>query len=197
MGPIGAWVLTTACKEAAGWPAPLAVAVNVSALQFEQGDLLAAVEEALSRSGLAPHRLEIGVTESALLGNPETTLAVLRRLRASGVRIAMDDFGTGYSSLTRLQSFPFDKIKIDRSFVSGARGVAESRAIVRAITGLGASLGMRTIAEGVETVEQLERVRAEGCTEVQGYLLGRPVPAADVPGVIAGFAPVAPMLPVG
>ncbi len=191
MAPIGAWILAAACKEAAGWPAPLAVAVNVSALQFEQGDLLAAVGDALSRSGLAPHRLEIEVTESALLGNPEATMAVLRQLRASGVRIAMDDFGTGYSSLTRLQSFPFDKIKIDRSFVSGARGVAEGRAIVRAIAGLGASLGMRTIAEGVETAEQLERVRAEGCTEVQGYLFGRPVPAAELPGVIARFDLVA------
>ncbi|MBW4091895.1 MAG: bifunctional diguanylate cyclase/phosphodiesterase [Proteobacteria bacterium] len=188
MAPIGAWVLATACKEAAGWPAPIGVAVNVSALQFEEGDLMAAVREALSRSGLAPHRLEIEVTESALLANPDATMAMLRQLRESGVRIAMDDFGTGYSSLTRLQSFPFDKIKIDRSFVSGARGVAEGRAIVRAITGLGASLGMRTIAEGVETLEQLERVRAEGCTEVQGYLFGRPVPAADLPAVIAGFA---------
>ena len=185
---IGAWVLATACKEAAGWPGSLSVAVNVSALQFEQGDLLAAVDEALERSGLAPQRLEIEVTESALLGNAEATLAVLRRLRSNGVQIAMDDFGTGYSSLTRLQSFPFDKIKIDRSFVSGARGIAEGRAIVRAITGLGASLGMRTIAEGVETQDQLDRVRAEGCTEVQGYLFGRPMPPADLPAAIARFA---------
>ncbi|MGH7042706.1 MAG: putative bifunctional diguanylate cyclase/phosphodiesterase [Acetobacteraceae bacterium] len=188
IAPIGAWVLALACKEAAGWPVPLTVSVNVSALQFEQGDLLAAVDEALARSGLAAHRLEIEVTESALLGNSDATLAVLRQLRASGVRIAMDDFGTGYSSLTRLQSFPFDKIKIDRSFISGPRGIAEGRAIVRAITGLGASPGMRTIAEGVETEEQLERVRAEGCTEVQGYLFGRPMPPAELPGLITGFA---------
>ena len=188
IAPIGAWALCAACKEAAGWPLPLTVGVNVSALQFEQGDLLAAVADALARSGLPPERLEIEVTESALLANPEATLAVLRALRASGVRIAMDDFGTGYSSLTRLQSFPFDKLKIDRSFVSGARGSAEGRAIVRAIAGLGASLGMRTVAEGVETQDQLARVRAEGCTEGQGYLFGRPTPSIGLPGVIAGFA---------
>ena len=188
IAPIGAWVLMTACREAMRWPEPLFVGVNVSALQFEQGDLLAAVGEALRHSGLPAHRLEIEVTESALLTNPETTLATLGQLREQGVRIAMDDFGTGYSSLTRLQSFPFDKIKIDRSFVSGGRGMAEGRAIVRAITGLGTSLGMRTIAEGVETVEQLDAVRDEGCREVQGYLFGRPAPAEELEGVIARFA---------
>ena len=187
IAPIGAWVLATACAEATRWPAPLAVAVNVSGLQFEQGDLLDAVGCALDRSGLAPQRLEIEITESALLAHPEATLGILHRLRERGVRIAMDDFGTGYSSLTRLQSFPFDRIKIDRSFVSGCRGMAEGRAIVRAIAGLGASLGMRTIAEGVETEEQLASVRAEGCTEVQGYLFGRPIAAVELPGVIAGF----------
>jgi diguanylate cyclase (GGDEF)-like protein len=187
IAPIGAWVLAVACAEATLWPAPLAVAVNVSGLQFEQGDLLEAVGSALDRSGLAPERLEIEITESALLVNPDATLGVLHRLRARGVRIAMDDFGTGYSSLTRLQSFPFDRIKIDRSFVSGRRGLAEGRAIVRAIAGLGASLGMRTIAEGVETEEQLASVRAEGCTEVQGYLFGRPMAVGELPEVIARF----------
>ena len=191
IAPIGAWVLSAACREAAGWSAPLAVGVNVSALQFEQGDLLEAVREALARSGLPPERLEIEITESALLGNPEATLGILRQLRAGGVRIAMNDFGTGYSSLTRLQSFPFDRIKIDRSFVSGTRGIAEGRAIVRAIAGLGASLGMRAIAEGVETHEQLDCVRTDGCTEVQGYLFGRPMPAIEVPGAIARFAAAA------
>ncbi len=195
IAPIGAWVLMTACREAMRWPDPLFVGVNVSALQFEQGDLLAAVGEALRHSGLPAHRLEIEVTESALLTNPETTLATLGQLREQGVRIAMDDFGTGYSSLTRLQSFPFDKIKIDRSFVSGGRGMAEGRAIVRAITGLGTSLGMRTIAEGVETLEQLDAVRDEGCREVQGYLFGRPTPAEDLDGVIARFAPSERMSP--
>ncbi len=136
---------------------------------------------------MAPERLEIEITESALLVNPEATLGILHQLRERGVRIAMDDFGTGYSSLTRLQSFPFDRIKIDRSFVSGRRGLAEGRAIVRAIAGLGDSLGMRTIAEGVETEEQLASVRAEGCTEVQGYLFGRPAAVCDLPAVIAGF----------
>ncbi len=193
IAPIGAWVLMTACREAMRWPEALFVGVNVSALQFEQGDLLGAVGEALRQSGLPAARLEIEVTESALLANPETTTAILGQLRASGVRIAMDDFGTGYSSLTRLQSFPFDKIKIDRSFVSGARGIAEGRAIVRAITGLGASLGMRTIAEGVETREQLDSVRAEGCREVQGFLFGRPAPASELCGVIARFAPAGPL----
>ena len=187
IAPIGAWVLGAACAEATRWPAPLTVAVNVSGLQFEQGDLLEAVAAALDRSGLAPERLEIEITESALLAHPDATLAILRRLRERGVRIAMDDFGTGYSSLTRLQSFPFDRIKIDRSFVSGRRGMAEGRAIVRAIAGLGASLGMRTIAEGVETEEQLASVRAEGCNEVQGYLFGRPAAVCDLPQVIAGF----------
>ncbi|MDE2006389.1 MAG: bifunctional diguanylate cyclase/phosphodiesterase [Rhodospirillales bacterium] len=192
IAPIGEWVLGEACREAATWPEPLSVAVNVSALQFEQGDLLGAVRAALGRSGLPAGRLEIEVTESALLGHPDTTLAILRQLRAMGVRIAMDDFGTGYSSLTRLQSFPFDRIKIDRSFVSGTRGFAEGRAIVRAIAGLGASLGMRTIAEGVETDAQFEWVRAEGCTEVQGYLFGRPVPSAEIAGVLARYAAPAP-----
>ena len=193
IAPIGAWVLMTACREAMRWPEALFVGVNVSALQFEQGDLLGAVGEALRQSGLPAARLEIEVTESALLANPETTMAILRQLRGSGVRIAMDDFGTGYSSLTRLQSFPFDKIKIDRSFVSGARGIAEGRAIVRAITSLGASLGMRTIAEGVETREQLDSVHAEGCREVQGFLFGRPAPANELHGVIASFAPIGPL----
>ena len=187
IAPIGAWVLAAACAEATRWPAPLTVAVNVSGLQFEQGDLLEAVGSALARSGLAPERLEIEITESALLVNPDATLGILHRLRERGVRIAMDDFGTGYSSLTRLQSFPFDRIKIDRSFVSGRRGLAEGRAIVRAIAGLGASLGMRTIAEGVETEEQLASVRAEGCTEVQGYLFGRPMAVGELAEVIAGF----------
>ena len=187
IAPIGAWVLAAACAEATRWPAPLTVAVNVSGLQFEQGDLLEAVAAALDRCGLAPERLEIEITESALLVNPDATLAILHRLRERGVRIAMDDFGTGYSSLTRLQSFPFDRIKIDRSFVSGPRGLAEGRAIVRAIAGLGASLGMRTIAEGVETEAQLASVRAEGCTEVQGYLFGRPAAACELPRVIADF----------
>ena len=184
IGPIGEWVLRTACAEAAGWPDPLKVAVNVSPAQFKDPRLVQVVKEALRQSGLPPHRLELEITESVLLHDNAATLAVLHQMRALGARISMDDFGTGYSSLSYLRSFPFDKIKIDQSFVRDVSSSSESAAIVRAVAGLGGSLGMRTTAEGVETSEQLDWLRAEGCTEVQGYLFSRPLPAADVPGVI-------------
>ncbi|MBC7801811.1 MAG: EAL domain-containing protein [Gemmatimonadaceae bacterium] len=193
--PIGEWVLGAACHEATGWPDDVKVAVNVSPVQFRSPVLVAAVEDALARSGLASSRLELEITESVLMDNNEATLATLHRLRALGVRISMDDFGTGFSSLSYLRSFPFDKIKIDQSFVGdlvaadGSGGNA--LAIVRAIAGLGSSLGMRTTAEGVETQDQLDRIRREGCTEVQGYLLGRPAPAAEVLGHIERLAPKA------
>jgi EAL domain-containing protein (putative c-di-GMP-specific phosphodiesterase class I) len=138
------------------------------------------VIEALSASGLAPQRLELEITESVLLQDNETTLATLHKLRDFGVRISMDDFGTGYSSLSYLRSFPFDKIKIDRSFIHELATRDDSMAIVRAVTGLGQSLGISTTAEGVETSEQLALLRSEGCTEVQGYLFSQPRPAADV-----------------
>jgi diguanylate cyclase (GGDEF)-like protein/PAS domain S-box-containing protein len=178
--PVGGWVLRRACADAAGWPGGVRVAVNLSAAQFRGRELVAAVVGALAAAGLAPARLELEITETVLLRDGEATLATLRELRALGVRIAMDDFGTGYSSLGYLRSFPFDKIKIDRCFVRDLGASADCEAIVRAVTGLGGSLGIATTAEGVETEEQLERLRAEGCDEAQGFHLGRPMPAADI-----------------
>ncbi|MFT8244120.1 putative bifunctional diguanylate cyclase/phosphodiesterase [Roseomonas sp. BN140053] len=185
IGPIGTWVLREACAEAARWPLPLTVAVNVAPRQVEDGRLEEAVSAALSATGLPAQRLEIEVTETALLHNTETTRGTLNALREMGVQISMDDFGTGYSSLTQLRAFPFGRIKIDRSFVSGLSGDGTGTAIVRAVAALGAELGMRTTAEGVETAEQLEAMRVLGCTDVQGYLLGRPVPQSEVAAVIA------------
>ncbi len=174
--PLGEWVLREACAEAARWPADVSVAVNVSAVQFASPRLVDAVAEALAASGLPGARLEIEVTESIMLQDTVVTMGVLHRLRGFGIRISMDDFGTGYSSLSYLRSFPFDKIKIDQSFVRDLEKRGDARAIVRAISGLGGSLGMRTSAEGVETPEQFEQLRADGCTEGQGYLFGRPIP---------------------
>jgi len=167
----------------------VSVAVNVSPHQF--GDttrLVAVVAQALAAAGLPGGRLEVEITESVLLRNEQTVLTALRNLRAMGVRVAMDDFGTGYSSLSQLHSFPFDKIKIDRSFVKEHGDIAGQNAIIRAITALGVSLGMSTIAEGVETPDQLARIRAEGCTSVQGYLFSQPVPVGEVASLIADFA---------
>jgi predicted signal transduction protein with EAL and GGDEF domain len=182
--PVGEWVLRRACADAAGWPGGVRVAVNLSAAQFRGRELVAAVVGALAAAGLAPARLELEITETVLLRDGEATLAMLRELRASGVRVAMDDFGTGYSSLGYLRSFPFDKIKIDRCFVRDLGASADCEAIVRAVTGLGGSLGIATTAEGVETEAQLARLRAEGCDEAQGFHLGRPVPAAEVAGLL-------------
>ncbi len=175
---IGEWVVRTACREASRWPGELVVAVNVAAAQFENGGLLPSVTAALEASGLTGDRLELEITETVLLKNTSSTIAQLNALKALGTQISLDDFGTGYSSLTQLRSFPFDRVKIDRSF-------ADDPAVVRAVAALGASLGMRTTAEGVETAEQMHRLRADGCTEAQGYLLSRPVPAASVGAVIA------------
>jgi diguanylate cyclase (GGDEF)-like protein len=176
---IGEWVLHTACREAAAWPDPLFIAVNISAMQLRGDKLLPAVRAALAASGLDPRRLELEITEGSLLDHTDSTLTILQSLKALGVQISLDDFGTGYSSLSYLQKFPFDKIKIDQSFVRGAQHGNEADAIIRAVAGLGASLGMTTIAQGVETQEQLERVRASGCASIQGYLAGRPLTAAD------------------
>lgn len=174
--PIGEWVIRQACRDAAAWPDGVTVAVNVSPAQFKSDRLVETIVSALSMSGLPASRLEIEITEGVLLQNNERTLETLHRLRALGVRVSMDDFGTGYSSLSYLRSFPFDKIKIDRSFVSDLSAKPDGDAIIRAIAGLGRSLGMTTVAEGVETEEQMHRIRAEGCTDVQGYLISRPVP---------------------
>ena len=177
---LGEWALKEACAAAAGWPASMKVAVNLSALQFRSPGLVDVVICALGQSGLAAERLELEITEAILLHDNETTLATLYGLLALGVRISMDDFGTGYSSLSYLQSFPFDKIKIDRSFVENITESVSAINIVRAITAMAKGLGMTTTAEGVETEEQRAAVAFEGCTEMQGYLFGRPLPAADI-----------------
>jgi len=187
--PLGEWVLREACEEARRWPEGVSVAVNVSPHQFEDTDrLVAVIARSLKASGLPGGRLEIEITESVLLRNEAAVLVALHQVRAMGVRVAMDDFGTGYSSLSQLHSFPFDKIKIDRSFVTDRGDPVGQNAIIRAITALGVSLGMSTIAEGVETSEQLDRIRAEGCTSVQGYLYSRPVPVEQVAALIARYA---------
>ena len=183
--PIGEWVLRDACRQATEWPDAISVAVNVSPHQFaDPGRFVDMVRKALAQSALPGRRLELEITESVLLRNEAAVLTTLHQLRAMQVRIAMDDFGTGYSSLSQLQSFPFDKIKIDRSFVKERGDIAGQTAIIRAITALGVSLGMSTIAEGVETTAQLDRIRAEGCTSVQGYLFSRPVPSGQVMDLI-------------
>jgi diguanylate cyclase (GGDEF)-like protein len=178
--PIGEWVIRQACATAAQWPGNLHVAVNISAVQFRSPGLMRVIVGALATSGLHPTRLEIEITETVLLHNKEATLAVLHQLRALGIRIAMDDFGTGYSSLTYLQSFPFDKIKIDRSFVKDITESTGSLNIVRAVAALANGLGMMATAEGVETREQLDRIASEGCTEMQGFLFSKPLPAQEI-----------------
>lgn len=182
--PLGDWILREACGTAASWPNNVRVAVNLSPVQFRSGNLFTSVVMALSAAGLQPHRLELEITEGVLLADTEGTMEVLHKLRDLGVRIAMDDFGTGYSSLSYLRSFPFDKIKIDRSFISDIQSDPEALAIVKAVTNLGRSLGMSTTAEGIETEEQLAQLRADGCSEVQGYLLGRPMSANAASGVL-------------
>jgi EAL domain-containing protein (putative c-di-GMP-specific phosphodiesterase class I) len=183
--PIGEWVLREALAEAATWPTDLCVAVNVSALQLRGGEILRQTIAALSSSGFDPARLELEITETVLIDNEAQTLRVLHRLRSLGVRIALDDFGTGYSSLNYLRSFPFDKIKIDRCFVSDlsdrAGDPGDSPAIVEAVLDLAGKLNMATIAEGVEDESQLERLREKGCQQVQGYLTGRAMPVAVLP----------------
>ena len=182
--PLGEWVIQRACEDAATWPDTIKVAVNLSPAQFKSKNLVAAVRQSLRSSGLAAKRLELEITESVLMQDSDGTLAMLHELRDLGARISMDDFGTGYSSLSYLRSFPFDKIKIDQSFIRDLSKRADSIHIVRAVTNLSAALGMVTTAEGVETEEQLVKLRAEGCTEVQGYLFSRPQPAAHVPAII-------------
>jgi len=183
--PIGEWVLRQACSDAAKWSKPVRVAVNLSPVQFNSPRLLESIFAAVRSSGLSPKRLELEITESVLLNDNDATLAKLHELRDFGARISMDDFGTGYSSLSYLRSFPFDKIKIDRSFVKELGDEKESLAIIRAVTGLGSSLGMATTAEGVETDEQIELLRREGCSEMQGYYFSPPRPSAEVERMLA------------
>lgn len=178
--PLGEWVLRTACSAAARWPDHTKICVNLSPVQFRSRGLVEVVIGALATSGLRPGRLELEITETVLLADTEATLAVLHQLRGLGVRIAMDDFGTGYSSLSYLQTFPFDRIKIDRSFVKGVAEDIGSLNIVRAVAALAKGIGMATTAEGVETQEQLDAVKAEGCTEMQGFLFSRALPSRDI-----------------
>jgi len=178
--PIGEWVIRQACATAARWPEDLHVAVNISAIQFRNPGLMQVIVGALAASGLPATRLEIEITETVLLQDKETTLAILHQLRALGVGIAMDDFGTGYSSLTYLQCFPFDKIKIDRSFVKDITENTGSLNIVRAVAALAIGMGMTATAEGVETREQLDKVTSEGCTKVQGFLFSQPLPVHEI-----------------
>jgi diguanylate cyclase (GGDEF)-like protein/PAS domain S-box-containing protein len=174
--PIGEWTLYEACREAASWPRPLQIAVNLSPVQFRHGDLPAMVHSVLLKTGLSPARLELEITEGVLIHDFARAVSILRRLKSLGVRIAMDDFGTGYSSLSYLQSFPFDKIKIDRAFINNLDRNPQSAAIVRAVIGLGRGLALPVVAEGVETEEQLAFLSREACNEVQGFLIGRPYP---------------------
>lgn len=182
--PIGAWAMQCACQEATSWPEDVTVSVNLSPAQFKSRNLVKTVRDALVTSGLPACRLELEITETLLLEDSAATLVVLHELNALGVRISMDDFGTGHSSLSYLRSFPFHKIKIDQSFVRDLLERKDSMAIVRAILGLGRSLDMVTTAEGVETEEQLSRLREEGCNEVQGYLFSQPRPAAEIPAMM-------------
>ena len=187
---IGEWVLNTACAAAAQWPASVRIAVNLSPVQFKDHGLVGTVKNALARSGLPAKRLELEITETVVLQENEPNRVTLQELRALGVNIALDDFGIGYSSLSYLRAFPFSKIKIDQSFIRELGENSESAPIVRTIADLGRSLGVPTIAEGVETPAQLRLVRAAGCKEAQGFLFGRPVPASDVRAIIARRKPV-------
>jgi diguanylate cyclase (GGDEF)-like protein/PAS domain S-box-containing protein len=184
---LGEWVLREACTEAAKWPADIKIAVNLSPVQFRSRNLVQAVVSALAHSGLSPLRLELEITESVFLAETEANLAILHQLRQLGVSISMDDFGTGYSSLSYLRSFPFDKIKIDRSFIKDLAERTDCVAIVRAISSLGRSLNITTTAEGVETMDQLDWLRAEGCNQVQGFLFSAARPAAEVEQLLFKF----------
>jgi len=181
---MGEWILREACREATSWPKPLQVAVNLSPAQFMHGDVVGLVHSILIETGLAPGRLELEITEGVLIEDFDRGLALLRRLKALGVRISMDDFGSGYSSLSYLQAFPFDKIKIDRAFIINLGRNPQSAAIVRAVIDLGHGLDMSIIAEGVETVDQLSFLAKEGCDGVQGYLLGKPLPIGKYAGLV-------------
>ncbi|GJE02217.1 bifunctional diguanylate cyclase/phosphodiesterase [Methylobacterium isbiliense] len=191
IGNLGEWVLRTACTQALSWPEHLTVAVNLSPVQFRDGRLATTIRNILAETNFPPARLELEITEGSLLQNEQRTLVILRELRALGIRISMDDFGTGYSSLSYLRRFPFDKIKIDQSFVRRTPDDKESAAIVRAIAMLGASLGMKTTAEGVETDAQSSFITGEGCDQIQGYLISRPVPARQIEALFTRPEPVA------
>ncbi|HBY29038.1 MAG TPA: diguanylate cyclase, partial [Bradyrhizobium sp.] len=183
---LGEWVLMTACKEAVNWPDQIRLAVNVSPIQFRSGTLALKVIAALAASGLSAGRLELEITEAVLIRDDETALAAMHQLRAIGIRIALDDFGTGYSSLSYLKRFPFDKIKIDRCFVTDIADPQGSAGIVEAVVNIAAERSMTTTAEGVETAQQQQLLRELGCSEMQGYLFSAPKPAAQIRELLAG-----------
>jgi EAL domain-containing protein (putative c-di-GMP-specific phosphodiesterase class I) len=186
--PLGAWAIREACRKASEWPDDLKVAVNLSPVQFSTPSLYDTISSVLAETGLAPHRLELEITERLLMEDSEKTLSILHRLKRLGVHISMDDFGTGYSSLSYLRSFPFDKIKVDRTFVSDLAGGTEHVVIVQAVVSIARALGMTTTAEGVETIGQQEFLAALGCDEGQGYLFSPPVPIEKVPALISDCA---------
>jgi diguanylate cyclase (GGDEF)-like protein len=183
--PLGEWALREACRSAAHWPSNLNIAVNLSPVQFSAPNLSEVVRHVLAETGLEPHRLELEITEGVFMANNESTLSTLRQLKQLGARISLDDFGTGYSSLSYLRSFPFDKIKVDRSFVSDLGEGTEHVVIVQAVVSIARALGMTTLAEGIETVGQHEFLAALDCDEGQGYLFSPPVPIEKVPEMIA------------
>jgi EAL domain-containing protein (putative c-di-GMP-specific phosphodiesterase class I) len=183
---MGEWILREACREAASWPRPLHIAVNLSPVQFMNGDLVRTVHAVLLETGLSPERLELEITESVLIDDFPRAVSILRQLKSLGVGIAMDDFGTGYSSLSYLQSFPFDKIKIDGSFISNIHRSPQSAAIVRAVIHLGRVLDLPVAAEGVETQDQFTFLAREQCDEVQGFLIGRPYPIREYAELLRG-----------
>jgi predicted signal transduction protein with EAL and GGDEF domain len=198
--PIGEWVLREAIAEAAKWPPGLRIAINVSSVQFQRGNVVATIMNALGTSGLAPEQVEIEITESVFFENSASNLDALRQLHALGLKIALDDFGTGFSALSYLLSYPFDKIKIDGSFVRAIDNAAGAQTIVRAIAEIGHGMGITTTAEGVETAAQLRNVHAAGYTEAQGYLIAKPMPASQVHKLLDGEddrMPFAPMMRAG
>ena len=179
--PIGEWVIRTGLDELASWPEHLSMAINLSPIQIRSDNLIPVLIQSLASSGVAPPRVELEITESVLLHDSEDNVAVLHRLREMGLRIALDDFGTGYSSLNYLRSFPFDKIKIDRTFVDSLNDRPENQAIVDAVVGLAANLNMGTTAEGVESLLQLEELKRNGCVQAQGFLFDRAQPSHLLP----------------
>ena len=185
---IGRWVISRACQDASNWPQDIGVSVNLSAVQIERSDVEEIVTTELANSGLAPSRLELEVTESMLLRDDARTIKMMLALKARGVRIALDDFGTAYASMSYLRSFPFDEIKIDRSFIHDLPHGRGSVAIVKAVSGLAASLDMETVAEGVETIEQVHAIHRAGCRGIQGYYFSRPVPAGGIAAALDSCA---------
>jgi EAL domain-containing protein (putative c-di-GMP-specific phosphodiesterase class I) len=189
---MGQWILREACREAASWPKPLQIAINLSPAQFMHGDLVSFLHSVLLETGLSPGRLELEITEGVLIEDFDRGLGLLRRLKALGVRISMDDFGSGYSSLTYLQAFPFDKIKIDRAFVMNLGQNPQSAAIIRAVIGLGHGLHMSIVAEGVETLDQLNFLADEHCDVIQGFLIGKPKPIQEYAALVGRLDPKLP-----